>query len=175
MELSEYLIARGISPAQFAKLVGAGSRMTIHRYLKGARKPCRSMMSRIENVTRGLVTAADFEKPPEGGERRDEAGVRELPWTRSELNEAAEIEAAYRRMMAEPLPGTGPSPPLRMALFILGERVREKDGRFYLDRRPSGIPMLIRAANRILIAEGELPIRYPGVSAPGEAGPAGGH
>lgn len=170
MKLRDYLIATKLSPAQFANLIDAKSRMTVHRYLAGSRRPCRSMMLRISHVTRGLVTASDFEEGGGAGDAADDLDAAELPWSRSELNEAAAIEAAFRAMLREPLPGTGPSPALRMALFVLGDRVTEKDRRFYLDRRPAGIPTLIRAANRILISEGEFPICYPGVHRPPNGG-----
>jgi hypothetical protein len=68
MQLSEYLKSTGISVAEFASLVGAKSRATIHRYITNVastkRYPSPSMMKKITFITQGKVTANDFYGQP---------------------------------------------------------------------------------------------------------------
>lgn len=72
MTLSEYLDINKISKADFARLIGAGSRATIYRYLKGTRRaPSHDMMRRITDATAGAVTANDFYNIPTNGPAHD--------------------------------------------------------------------------------------------------------
>lgn len=74
MQLSEYLQSNDISVSEFARLIGAKSRATIHRYMKpgkGKRIPDETMMPRIHEVTNGQVTANDFYDLPKKINRKN--------------------------------------------------------------------------------------------------------
>lgn len=60
MQLSEYLKSRNISVADFALQIGARSRATVHRYIKGDRLPRKATIQKIHAITGGAVTLADF-------------------------------------------------------------------------------------------------------------------
>lgn len=60
MKLTKFIELSGMSASLFAKKIGAKSRMTVKRYLDGTRIPKESYLTRIETLTKGLVTAKDF-------------------------------------------------------------------------------------------------------------------
>lgn len=60
MTLSEFLEVNGITDAEFARRIGAGSRMTVGRYRRHERIPRPKPMERIVAATEGKVTPADF-------------------------------------------------------------------------------------------------------------------
>lgn len=60
MTLTTYLEKHGISAAEFARKIGAKSRMTVTRYCRGDRMPPRDAMNKIVEVTGGEVTHSDF-------------------------------------------------------------------------------------------------------------------
>ena len=60
MTLRDFLTAYSVSPAQFAKEVGAAHRITVHRWTDGSRIPNRQYMRRIIDATGGRVQPADF-------------------------------------------------------------------------------------------------------------------
>ena len=56
------------------------------------------------------------------------------------------------------------SPPLQMAIHVLGERISwDKETDLFMDGRPAGARQIITAALPILKAKGEHKITYPGV------------
>lgn len=164
MNLADYLIAVNLTPAQFARLVGVQSRNTIHRYISGERIPRSHILSRIEYVTRGMVTAQDFEEARDRLLNVANDNSPDYPWSRGQ-EELAEKTAQQmvEKVRSEPPEGSGPSPAMQAALSVLGSRVTERFGMYHLDGRPVRIATLIRHANRILMDEGKLAIRYPGV------------
>lgn len=60
MQLKQFLIENNLSAAEFGRLIGVRSRMTICRYVSGERMPDRSVMPKIVEVTHGAVTPNDF-------------------------------------------------------------------------------------------------------------------
>ena len=60
MKLSDFMAARGLPDAEFARLIGVGSRMAVMRYRRGERIPRPEVMRRIVEVTNGAVGPADF-------------------------------------------------------------------------------------------------------------------
>lgn len=60
MKLKQFLIEKNLSAAEFGRLIGVRSRMTICRYVSGERMPDRSVMTKIVEVTHGAVTPNDF-------------------------------------------------------------------------------------------------------------------
>lgn len=59
MKLRDYLDQTETPRASFAATVGV-TVQALHRYLTDQRIPRRAVMARIEQVTEGRVTAADF-------------------------------------------------------------------------------------------------------------------
>lgn len=59
MKLNDFLTENKIGVIEFALMIGAKSRNTVYRYLKG-RKPEDPFMERIVKVTGGKVTPNDF-------------------------------------------------------------------------------------------------------------------
>lgn len=171
MKLADYLIQKQIGPSEFAELIGVSSRMTVHRYITGKRVPHPDMIQRITRVTRGAVTAADFPPPKKQVPTRMrrpalEQNNQRYPWERSDSHYCRHAEHALRRLLKEAPEGTDLSPPLQKAISLLGERVemdREKRN-FRLDHRPVSAQTLVRHANRILEAQEEPLIQYPGVN-----------
>lgn len=63
MRLSEYLAAEKIEPLEFARRLRA-HHSAVYRYLEGKRIPRPAQMRRIEKLTGGKVTPADFYASP---------------------------------------------------------------------------------------------------------------
>jgi transcriptional regulator with XRE-family HTH domain len=59
MQLRAYLDDQRISADEFAKQIGVDP-VSVHRYLRGVRRPKWSVMGRIMSVTDGKVTPNDF-------------------------------------------------------------------------------------------------------------------
>jgi len=59
MKLADYLEQEAVSDAEFARLIGV-KRQAVHRYRRGTRFPDRKILSKIQTVTNGTVTANDF-------------------------------------------------------------------------------------------------------------------
>jgi predicted transcriptional regulator len=70
MRLEKYLQDYSISAADFAGQIGAKSRATVYRYIKGIRMPEVEVMTKIFEVTNGQVTANDFYNIPAPPKRR---------------------------------------------------------------------------------------------------------
>ena len=66
MKLSEFMAGQKIGDAEFARLIGVGSRMAVLRYRRGERIPRPDVMRRIVEVTQGQVGPADFYDLPAG-------------------------------------------------------------------------------------------------------------
>jgi predicted transcriptional regulator len=62
MTLAQWLRRAAVSQADFARMIGV-TQATVCRYVAGTRIPRRAIMTRIEQVTGGQVTAADFYAP----------------------------------------------------------------------------------------------------------------
>lgn len=54
------MAGQNIGDAEFARLIGVGSRMAVLRYRRGERIPRPDVMRRIVEVTQGQVGPADF-------------------------------------------------------------------------------------------------------------------
>ncbi len=59
MRLREYLEEQRLTDAEFGRLVGA-TQPAVSRWASGARLPRPKMVARIQEVTGGKVSAADF-------------------------------------------------------------------------------------------------------------------
>ena len=59
MTLAEYLSEHGLSPAEFAKLIGVTDE-SVRRYAHGRRYPRPAIMRRIVTATGGAVGPQDF-------------------------------------------------------------------------------------------------------------------
>ena len=59
MTLSEYMKQEGLRDAELAELCGR-DRTRINRIRRGIAKPSLELLVRLERVTQGQVTAADF-------------------------------------------------------------------------------------------------------------------
>lgn len=70
MTLNEWLRSTGTSSADFAAAIGV-SRQALHRYRFNERVPKPPVISKIQEVTAGAVTASDF-YPPLSPERAEE-------------------------------------------------------------------------------------------------------
>ena len=157
MKLHEYLMTYQMSPAEFAKQLGVGSRMTVHRYLRGTRMPSPEIMRRIVDVTGGRVQPNDFYDV-------DPAAVPRVltdPWRESSKvkDTFAFLDPIMRRAVV--------SRPVAYAIHVLGPRARAMPrGMLFVDNRRVDTRDVIRAANEILAAAGQPIIAYPGVHDP---------
>ncbi len=178
----------GLTPGQLRVMLGIKSRTTIHRYLRGERTPVGSILRRIEELSGGLVTLADFLDPEPPACVRvviDRFGQRHtaFPWTNVEQrrprraandNHPSGSAGLGAPPGASPPAGRGPlgmsgadpwpSRPLRTALDELGSRVRPSvRGNFLLDGRQVDARKVVAEANRLRTLRGHPPIPYPGV------------
>ena len=188
MKLADFMHDHDLTPRQMRWMLGVKSRSTVLRYLSGERLPSPEQMRRIHQVTDGRVTLADFLDPApprcvrivtdRNGEQHyvfpwtDLERVRRLPDNdnrRPEISRAGTHESLGpprkpSRLTEDDDPEDWPYGPLRLALRVLGPRVRHtRRGRFLLDGRASDPKRIVAAANRALRAKGEPPIPYPGV------------
>ncbi|HZW06948.1 MAG TPA: hypothetical protein VFF65_07470 [Phycisphaerales bacterium] len=165
MKLADWMHKNGHTPATMRRLLGVKSRNTVRRWINGARAPEPPMIRRIEELTRGEVTAADFEdeKPAECAELIHLPGGRSMwiyPW---ELRDDR-LDACIRSVRSVPREEDEYSPPVQQALKVLGGRaVPAKGGLFLVDGRQTDLRRVVAMANRMLIQWGRQPIRYPGV------------
>jgi transcriptional regulator with XRE-family HTH domain len=60
MTLDEYMTRNDISDEDAARALGVAHRITVNRYRRGKRLPCREVMTRIHRWSGGQVTANDF-------------------------------------------------------------------------------------------------------------------
>lgn len=60
MTLSEYLATSQTSVEEFARCIGVHEKVSVRRYLSGARIPARPIMVRIVQATDGAVQPNDF-------------------------------------------------------------------------------------------------------------------
>lgn len=174
MKLADFMHTHSITPQQLRTMLGVKSRSTVLRYISGERLPSPETMQRIEEVSGGAVTLADFldSKPP-GCVRVviDRHGREQTiyPWsileTRPKPQRAAnDNRPDRRRASGSDTEDVWPSPPLQRAIDLLGQRVRHaKRGGFLLDGRIADTKRVMAAANEVLKARGEKPIPYPGV------------
>lgn len=183
MKLADYLHTHSITPQQLRTMLGVKSRSTVLRYISGERLPSPDLLQRIEELTGGAVTRADFLDPQPPGCLRvviDRKGREQTtyPWTvlearpqppgpRPHPRPPAANDNRAQRPPPPPPPDTEddwPSPPLQRALDLLGPRARHaKRGGFLLDGRIADTRRVMAAANEVLKARGEKPIPYPGV------------
>ena len=63
MQLSEYLSARGLKPADMARLLNVEN-STVTRILRRERRPSLDLAARIEAVTNGEVTCRELAGEP---------------------------------------------------------------------------------------------------------------
>lgn len=165
MKLADWMYKHGMTPSRLRRLLGISSRSTIPRYLTGKRRPSKTLLKKIEELTNGEVTEDDFldPTPAECGEIvEDGDGIPRLifPW----INKDDDLDALGERVRQERPEWERLSPPLQRAVDLLGRRVRVIKGRaFVLDGRPSEAKAVVRAANKILTSRGKPVIRYPGV------------
>lgn len=178
-----------LSPSDIRRLLGIRSRTTVMRYVRGERRPSRLILTRIEALTKGAVTEADFLDPRPANCVRvvlDRAGMAQevYPWTNLEAVQAnrpdndnqaqhSVIERAYDIGPASVRGGDTraddlwPSKPIARALEALGPRARVAKRRgFLLDGRLVDAKRIVIAANRVLAASKRPTIPYPGVEAP---------
>lgn len=162
MKLETYLIAQQLSPAEFARQLGVGSRTTIHRYLSGERQPSPRILHRIEMVTQGKVTAEDFA----ANDNSDEEERLPPPWAKKNDKMNTLGEQAFLAMIREWNDAQNLSPPVQKAIDVLGARVDVDriQQNFKLDGRPSDLRRIISAANAILALRQEPLIHYPMVN-----------
>lgn len=73
MHLRDYLAERNLTREEFARIVGAGSALTVGKWIRGERFPRHSMLLRIEKATSGKVTANDFLTPEPSEKQRSHA------------------------------------------------------------------------------------------------------
>lgn len=59
MQLADYLSRHGLTHQAFADLIGT-TQVSVGRYIRGQRFPCRGVLARIKEVTGGAVTPDDF-------------------------------------------------------------------------------------------------------------------
>jgi transcriptional regulator with XRE-family HTH domain len=62
-KLEAYCKMRNWSPAELARRLGV-HRNSVHRYLRGDRRPDWEVLERLEVLTKGRVTARDFVTKP---------------------------------------------------------------------------------------------------------------
>lgn len=163
MKLADWLHQRSKTPEQLRRMLGVKNRSTIHRYLSGERRPGREVLDRIEEVTEGQVTEADFVDPSppkcaivvlnEQGEPR-----LVFRWSRSAENQ----RRAFDSLRDEPHEWDRLTGVVTRAIRILAGRARfTKRGVFLLDGRPTDARRIVSAANEVLKAQ-DLPLlRYP--------------
>jgi transcriptional regulator with XRE-family HTH domain len=68
MKLDEWLKAKKMTSAEFARSSGIGNKQAVHKYRHGERFPTPENLRRIHVATEGTVTANDFldqHAPPE--------------------------------------------------------------------------------------------------------------
>ena len=187
MKLADYMHRTGLTPGQLRVMLGVKSRTTVLRYIKGERTPEGPILKRIEELSGGLVTLADFldpEPPDCANVVIDRSGRPHTiyPWTSIERNRQhraandnrppgsrgpklpddrpGSLDAGGGAINADPWP----SRPLRTALDELGTRVRPcVRGNFLLDGRQVDARKIVAEANRIRRLNGRPPIPYPGV------------
>lgn len=154
-KLADWLFENSTTPGQLRRMLGVPTRSTINRLLTGQRRPGPELLAKIEALTKGEVSAADFEdpSPPRCARlvRRPDGSVRVvLPWS----PDAEPEPAASDRL----------SPPLLRAIEVLDGRAwYTPKGRFLLDGRISDPKRIVAAANAVLRSQGKPPIPYPGV------------
>lgn len=174
MKLADFMQKHSITPQQLRTMLGVKSRSTVLRYVNGERLPSPELMLRIEELTGGAVTLADFLDPDPPRCVRvviDRHGREQTiyPWsvleTRPKPRRPANDNRPARRRASTTDPhDVWPSPPLQRAIDLLGPRVRHaKRGGFLLDGRIADTKRVMTSANELLKARGEKPIPYPGV------------
>lgn len=164
MKLADYLFNSGLAPSDVQGELGIMSRSTMYRYLTGERRPRREMMQRIQDLTNGKVTAADFrdrQLPECAVVIRSPQGVLTpvLPWSTRD----GRLEAARRSSWEEPANDDSPlGKQLTRALWVLSPRARYLGGdRFVLDHCWVDARRVVEAANLHLLSRGLDPIQYP--------------
>lgn len=62
MTLAEFITSQGKTPEEFAALMGGVSGSGVRKWMSGERQPDADVISRIEEVTQGLVTSVDMHR-----------------------------------------------------------------------------------------------------------------
>ncbi|CAB4141029.1 HTH_XRE domain containing protein [uncultured Caudovirales phage] len=160
MKLREWMDHFGHTVAQIAHRLGC-TRGSLYRYLKGNRVPKGDMIDKITVLTGGFVKPDDFDKKfyrdgffvdPKVAERNAAIDdlAKYLDAKLTEHNDQGFVEKL--------------SPPIQMAVFTLGDRLRwNEKNMFFLDGRVTSLAQMVVAANKILHAQGKAMIFYPGV------------
>ncbi len=162
MKLADYLFENSVTPTQLRWMLGVKCRSVIWRWLINERIPRTKMMKRIEAMSGGKVTRADFLDPRSPTCARviiDDHGEEKwlLPWSSDKAQDNSPFESPHSRL----------SPPVKRALQILDGRAwYTPTGKFLLDGRLSDLKRIMRAANTELNRRGAKPIPYPGVHHP---------
>lgn len=162
MKLADYLFFSGMTPRDAQGLLGIKSRSTIHRYLTGERRPGKTMMRRIHQLTGGKVTLDDFDgwAPDCATTIRNKEGKLSvvLPWSTRDWR----LEAAHKAGLDAPEEDDTLSEQAKRALRVLAGRAHHLGlDKFQLDGRLSDLRRVVREANRMIVAHGLDPIEYP--------------
>lgn len=167
MKLARYLRIHQITAAEFARMIGIGSRETIHRYMREERCPDRPTLWRIHVATRGCVSFTDFIASDQSRFHPDNQDEQDCEYhaARNEKQELEAADAGFKQMMGEPCKLPRFSPPLQIAIDTLGSRLKiRRDDGFILDGKTVSVVTVVRAANEILRRRNVKPIHYPGVN-----------
>jgi len=170
MKLADWLHRNHLTPGQLRSMLGVKSRTTVNRYLSGERTPREDVLRRIEAITGGAVTRADFDSndPPECAEVVQESDGSHryvFPWSR----DAEGQDNVFKKMLTEPGEWDRLTNPVSIAIRVLSPRAKvSKRGGFLLDGRRTDAKRIVQAANAVFIARGEPTIDYPGLQKPDE-------
>jgi len=162
MKLADWLYDYCMTPQVLRKRLRVTHRSTVHKWIYGDRVPRPEYILKIEALSGGQVTLADFldPTPPKCATVVTLANGKTkwvLPWSRTteeELESIHEPEIDHDEV----------SPPLRRALATLGHRALELSyGIYRVDGRPTDTAGMVRAANQTLHRNGQEQISFPGV------------
>lgn len=179
MQLREYLKQYHLGAAQFARMLGVKSRMTVYRYLRGERIPSAEMMKKIVALTDGLVQPNDFftvDQPITRSYRQmmesDLVRVEKRIGILGSVCGAAGVQIGYGPDQIESgwtdfdqrLDDLGVPESLQMAVKILMPDLQIINSeKFRYRGRVLNPKDLVLCANRHLMEKGQSLIPYPGV------------
>lgn len=157
MTLSDYIYTHNLTPKELRLILGI-SKSAMSLYLRHKRIPRSDILERITQITDGAVTREDFldkETPPDCAVlhiRPDGTKRWIFPWSSGK----PEQKPLYSSYLSNPL--------LRAIQVLNGRALFRRSGTFLLDGRVSDPKRIVRAANKILVAQGKPIIRYPVVA-----------
>lgn len=163
MKLADWLYDYCVTPQGLMRKLGIKNRSTTHRWIYGERVPRPEYILKIEELTGGQVSLADFldrESAPKCAivvELPNGKTKWILPWSRTSEEEVESIH--------EPDDDHDElSTPVRRALATLGYRALElTSGMYRVDGRMTDTAGMIRAANEVLHRNGQEQVSFPGV------------